>query len=143
MRAAGLEFGEATQYLVRRKVVNRFKATGFGYWNCDRLIPPSEKRIQATFKDQHGNFYRNHTAYLADRSQNTVYRLYATDETPLHFDPSSDNLLWIVTDDGKIARMRPEDFQNINPNKETYTFQLKLIDKEILNEQDVRAILQF
>ncbi len=143
LRAAGLQFGEATQYLVRRKVVNRFKATGFGFWNCDQLLPPSEQRALAAFKDQHGNFYRNHTAYLADRSRNTIYRLYATDKTPLHFDAGSDNLLWIVTDDHKIAVIRPEDFRKINVNKDTYTLQLKLIDQEILSEKDVRAILQF
>ncbi|MCB0593290.1 MAG: hypothetical protein H6557_27805 [Lewinellaceae bacterium] len=143
LRASGLEFGNATRYLVKRKVVNRFKATGFGFWNCDRLIPPAEQRVQAAFRDQHGNFYRNHTAYLVDRSENTVYRLYATDKTPLHFDANSENLLWIVTDDHKIAVARPEDFARINPEKNAYTLQLKLIDKEILNEEDVRAILQF
>lgn len=143
LQAQGIEFGASTRYLVRRKVVNRFKATGFGFWNCDRLIPPSEQRIQAAFRDQHGNFYRNHTAYLADNSKNTVYRLYATDDTPLRFDAGSENLLWIVTDDGKIALMRPEDFDKIKTDKETYTLPLKLIDKEIRSEEDVRAILQF
>ena len=143
LRANGLEFGKATQYLVRRKVINRFKATGFGFWNCDRLISPSEQGIQAAFRDQHGNFYRNHTAFLVDRTMNTIYRLYATDKTPLHFNADSDNLLWIVTDDQKIAVLRPEDFEKVNPEKDTYTLQLKLIDKEILNEEDVRAILQF
>lgn len=143
LRAAGLDFGQSTQYLVKRKAVNRFKATGFGFWNCDRLIPPAEHRVQAAFKDQHGNFYRHHTAYLVDRGMNTVYRLYATDETPLRFDADSDNLLWIVTDDQKIALMRPGDFHDINRKKEPYTLQLKLIDKEILTEEDVRSILQF
>ena len=142
-RAKGLEFGKATQYLVKRKVINRFKATGFGFWNCDRLIPPSEQRIQAAFRDQHGNFYRNHTAFLVDRTMNTIFRLYATDKTPLHFNTDSDNLLWIVTDEQKFAVLRPEDFEKVNAEKDTYTLQLKLIDKEILNEEDVRAILQF
>lgn len=143
LRAGGQEFGEATRYLIRRKVVNRFKATGFGFWNCDRLAPPAEERIQASFRDQHGNFYRSHTAYLADRSQNTVYRFYATDQTLLQFDPDSENLLWIVTDDHKIALISPEDFRKASVNKSSYTLPLKLIDKEIRTEEDVRAILPF
>ncbi len=143
LRAQGTEFGEDTRYLVRRKVINRFKATAFGIWNCDRPVPPSEQQILASFRDQHGNTYRNHTAYLVDKSRNTVFRFYATEDTPLHFNAHSENILWVVTDDNKIAVLRPEAFKRINQKKDSYTFQLQLVDKAIRNEEDVRDILQF
>lgn len=143
LREDGVDFGPATQYLVRRKVVNRFKATAFGIWNCGRPIPPSGEEVQAAFRDQYGNTYRNQVAFLADRSRNTLYRYYATESTLIRFDENSDNLLWMVTPDNRIALLRPESLRAAHSKKGEYTFQLTLVDKSIQTEEDIRAILHF
>ncbi|MCB0555141.1 MAG: hypothetical protein KDD02_16450 [Phaeodactylibacter sp.] len=143
LKTDGLEFGKATQYLARRKVINRFKATAFGIWNCARPILPPEEQIEASFKDQYGNSYRNQPVYLADKSQNTIYRFLATEDMPLHFDKNSDNLLWIVTPDHKIAILSPESLREASRKKGDYTLQLNLVDKTIRSEKEIRAILHF
>ncbi len=140
LKAKGLDHA-ATQEIVKRKVVNRFQATGFGIWNCDRPLPPEMMILAANFEDGNGNRFENKTAYLVDKSRNTVYQFLAEDGARMRFNKNSQNLLWLVTSDNKIAVFRPEDFIGINKEAEEHTFVLQTIDKEIKDEKDVREVL--
>ena len=133
----------ATEYIIKRKVINRFRATEMGIWNVDRPIPPSIKNMMASFQDKNGRKFEHNTAYLVDKSHNTVSKFCAGKNTPLHFNRNSDNLLWLLTEDNKIAVFRPEDFKRINQPKGSYTFEMTVIDKEIKSEADVREVLYF
>lgn len=134
---------QAIDHIIKRKVVNRFKATEMGIWNCDRPIPPAEQQIRASFVDKNGKQFDGRMAYLVDKSRNTVSRFYTTDSTPMNYNKNSENLLWMVTEENKIAVFRPEDFKRINKPKGSYEFELTVIDKEIKNEADVREVLHF
>ena len=142
LRDQGLAYA-ASQEIIKRKVINRFKATSFGIWNCDRPIPPDEYQIQARFVDQNGTRYNNHTAFLVDKSRNTVCRFYASKGANMNFNAKSENLMWIMTEEGKIAVFPPENFKKINQQKGDYTFNMTLVDREVKTESDVREILQF
>ncbi|MFT5911204.1 MAG: hypothetical protein ACI9XO_002734, partial [Paraglaciecola sp.] len=142
MQAAGNSH-QAIDHIIKRKVVNRFKATEMGIWNCDRPIPPFEQKINARFIDKHGNKFDGRMAYLVDKSRNTIIRFYTTDKTPINYNKNSDNLLWLLTTDNKIAVFRPDDFKRINKPKGNYEFEMVVIDKEIKNEADVRKVLHF
>ena len=61
----------------------------------------------------------------------------------MNYNSNSENLLWIVTEDNKIAVFRPEDFKQINRKKGDHTFELRLIDQTVQNEEEIRKILQF
>ncbi len=139
MRASGMDYA-ATEEIIKKKVVNRFRATGFGIWNCDRPLPPDEVILAVTFKDENNRVFENTTGYLVDKSRNTVYRFLATKGTPLSFNKNSENLLWLVTDDNKLAVFRPEQFKSVEKGKES-TFVLNTIDKRIEDESDVREVL--
>lgn len=134
---------QAIEQLIKRKVVNRFKATEMGIWNCDRPLPPAMQNIKASFADKNGNTFEKRMAYLVDKSRNTVCRFYTTDQTPMNYNKDSDNLLWLLTEDNKIAVFRPEDFKRINKPKGSYEFEMTVIDKEIKSEADVREVLYF
>ncbi|RMG88004.1 MAG: OmpH family outer membrane protein, partial [Bacteroidetes bacterium] len=126
--------------VISRKVINRFEADAFGIWNCDRPLPPYMVRLKARFTDQYGNHYDQKTAYLVDKSRNTITRFLATDGTELRFNLNSENLLWVV-DGRKIAVFRPENFKRINQPKGSYTFEMELVDKEVDSEETAREIL--
>ena len=139
LKASGLHYA-ATEEVIKKKVLNKFRATGFGIWNCDRPIPPDQVILAVTFKDENNRVFENTTGYLVDKSRNTVYRFLATKGTPLSFNKNSENLLWLVTEDNKLAVFRPEQFKSIEKGKES-TFVLNTIDKRIENEADVREVL--
>ncbi len=140
LKAKGLDYA-ATEEILKRKVINRFQATGFGIWNCDRPLPPDMMILAANFEDASGNKFENKTAYLVDKSRNTVYQFLAEDGTRMRFNKNSDNLLWFVTSDNKIAVFRPEDFKGINKETNEHTFVMETVDKEINDESDVREVL--
>ena len=140
LQAAGNTHG-ASDLIMRKKIVNRFRATSFGVWNCDRPLPPDIQLLSATFKTDKGQNLDNMTAYIVDKSQNTVNRFLATDEAYMSFNRNSQHLLWVVTEDNQIAVFRDEDFKAIPEGKRDFTFVLKETGKTIENEDDVREVL--
>lgn len=137
----------AVELILKRKVVNRFQATSLGIWNCDRPIPPNLVNSKATFKSSTGEIYDGNIGYFVDKSRNTVARFYVTEGTPMSFNKFSDNLVWLITKENKIAVFRPEDFKKIDVKggKETkhLDFVMTLIDREIKDEADAREVLYF
>lgn len=130
------------QAYIKRKVINRFRATSFGIWNCDRPIPPMEQEVAGRFKDQFGNYYNKNEAYLVDKSRNTIYRFLATNGAKVRFNVRSENVLWLVTEEGKIAVFKPEDFQQIKPTTNNFTFELELLDQKMEKASNLRATLE-
>lgn len=122
----------------RRKVINRFTVNSLGIWNCDRPLQPDKKEVMLQLKDQKGNVYQNITAFVVDKTHNTIYRYYAGEEQPLPLEESSENLLWVVTEDQKVALLRA-----VRPDEETSEMILTLIDEVLANEADVRRVLAF
>lgn len=132
-----------TEEIIKRKVVNRFSASSFGTWNCDRPLPPFIYELISIFKNKKGKQYANNTGYLVDKRRNTVQKFYATAGARIRFDKNTDNLLWIVTDDNKIAKFTPANFKQIKEGQTEYVFELEEVNEEISDAEDVRAILEF
>lgn len=122
----------------RRKVINRFTVNSLGLWNCDRPVRPDKKEVMFPLKDQKGNVYQNMTAFVVDKTHNTIYRYYAGEDQPLPLEESSENLLWVVTEDQKLALLRA-----VKPDEETSEMILTLIDEVLASEADVRRVLVF
>ena len=141
LRSRGLD-REASEKMITRKIINRFQASSFGIWNCDRPLPPFVARVKGDFKDADHHEYARHTAFLVNQNRITVARFHARPGAPVSFETQSDNLMWLVTPDNKIALFRPEKFRKINRKKGDYTFVLNVIDKAIQREEDVRRILE-
>ena len=140
LQSAGNTHG-VSDLIMRKKIVNRFRATSFGVWNCDRPLPPDIQLLSAKFKTDKGQNLDNMTAYIVDKSLNTVNRFLATDEAYMSFNRNSQHLLWVVTPDNKIAVFRDEDFKGIPEGERDFTFVLKDTGKAIENEEDVREVL--
>lgn len=140
LQAAGNVHG-ASDLILRKKIINRFRATSFGIWNCDRPLPPDIQLLSAKFKTDKGQKLDNMTAYIVDKSLNTVTRFLATDDAFMSFNRNSQHLLWVVTEDNKIAVFRNEDFKQIPEGEKDFTFVLKETGKTIENEEDVREVL--
>ena len=78
-----------------------------------------------------------------DKNKNTVYRFYANEKADVLYNKFSENLLWIVTRENKLAVFPPEKFKAIDKKEGKYTFVMDLVDEAIASEEDVRRILQF
>ncbi len=124
--------------LFRRKITNRFVASSLGIWNCDRPFLPEKMELNVALKGENGQIFQNTTAFVVDKAHNTVYRYYAAKGQPLKIDEQAKNLLWVVTEEEKIAL-----FQAAPNNKNDKELVLSLVDENIQNESDVRRALAF
>ena len=127
----------------KRKVRNQFRATGFGIWNCDRPVAPLEQTVKAKFVDTDGKPLDNLPAYLVDKTRNTVVRFLATRNTPIAYNTLSDNMLWIVTADQKIALVRPEQFKAVPEGASKHIFEAEVLKANTKEEQEIRRMLKF
>jgi hypothetical protein len=133
----------ATDLMIKQKVINRFAANSLGTWNCDRPLPPAVYLVKGDFVDDKSTKFDKDMAYMVDKSKNTVYRFYAKEEANVLYNKFSENLLWIVTRENKLAVFPPEKFKDIDKEEGDYTFVMDLHDEAIASEDDVRRILQF
>ncbi len=133
----------ASEEMVVREVLNRFSVTSFGIWNCDRPLPVYARSLKGKFTDQHSEKYQGLTAFRADKSRNTVAKFIASDGIKVQYNNKSDNLMWFVTKDNKIAVYRPEAFKQIKKKTGDFTFVMNLEEKEVDSEEDIREILNF
>ncbi|MFM9952311.1 MAG: hypothetical protein ACKV1O_30555 [Saprospiraceae bacterium] len=135
-------FTSTGEGMIRSKVINRFQVASLGIWSCDRPVPPAPKAVSAQFTDQQGQAVEGMVAYVADKNRNTLRRFLVTDGAKMNFDADSDNLLWMVTKDDKLALVNPGQFRKIGNNDE-HTFEFTVVDRKITNEAEVRELLKF
>lgn len=129
--------------LRKRKIRNQFRATGFGIWNCDRPVAPLEQQVQAKFVDNNGKLLQGVPGYLVDKTRNTVVRFLATRNTPIAYNTRSDNMLWLVTNDQKIALVRPEQFKVVPVGASKHIFEVEVLEANTKEEQEIRRMLKF
>ncbi len=131
-----------TETHARYKIINRFKVDRLGIWNCDRPIQQDVSKLKARFIDSNNVKHDLNTAFIVSKNKNTIKRHYTKEGSQLPIDAKDDNLMWLVTNDNKIAVFRPEEFKAINTKKGDHTFVMKVIDKDIQSKEDVREVLQ-
>ncbi len=133
-----------TDLMITNKVMNRFTVSEFGIWNCDRPLPPFIYNVQGDFVENKTNKkYKHNTAFMVDKTKNTVLRFYASEKADVIYDSQSENMMWMITEGNKVAMYRPEDFKKINKENGEHTFVMNLVDQPIESEEDLRRILTF
>jgi flagellar biosynthesis chaperone FliJ len=133
MRSMDLELENQT-------IVNRFKVKQFGIWNCDKPEVAEKRTVTAKFQDENGKSVDYYMVYVADKNNGRVQRFYTNQKTEITYNPDSENVMWLVSKDGKIAVAKAAEFNKIG-NKKRFTFTLNKITQQIDNKEDVKRIL--
>lgn len=126
--------------LLTDQVTTTLQLSRFGIWNVDYPVRPSAPQVRARFVNAEGNPIQGRTAWLADRARNTVFRYYAAKGTPVHLDPERHQVLWVVTESGRLAVLRREDLNGLSEEGET-TLVLTEIERELQSPEIVREII--
>ncbi len=130
--------------MIKQKVINRFEVSAFGIWNCDRPLPYYMSRVKGDFVDKKNKFLNNKQAFMVDKSRNTVSKFFTKQNKDVIYNKQSDNIMWLVTKENKLAVYRPEKFKEIEREGEgKVKFVLDIVDEVIDDEEDVRRILRF
>ncbi len=130
--------------MIKQKVINRFEVSSFGVWNCDRPLPYYMSRVKGDFVDKKNKLFNNKPAFMVDKSRNTVSKFYTKKDKDVVYNKDSDNIMWLVTKENKLAVYRPEKFKDLEREGQgKVKFVLDVVDEEIDDEDDVRRILRF
>lgn len=130
-----------TQVVQAEQVVYRtFQVKQFGIWNSD--CPQSMPRgveVMAKFESKDGSKLHLSAVYLVEKGKNAMYNLYVPEK--FSFNPEAENVLLVVTADGKLGWVKNDVFKLINNSTKNFTFKLELLDKEKYSPGDIDKIV--
>jgi hypothetical protein len=94
-------------------VVREFIINDFGIWNsdCPSSLPVGETLFVKLFDSRTKKPLVVNHVILVEKGKNAVYTYYASDLANFQFNPDAENLLWAVTQDGKLAICSDADLQ--------------------------------
>lgn len=127
---------------IRHKVINRFEATQLGVWNCDKPTEPKLAKVKTRFQDEHGSALRNRVGYVVDVNKNTITRFYTSRTAKIPIQHDADQLIWMLTDEQKLAVCRPASAKQLQPfEDDDQLIVMDVIDRPLHTEMDVREVL--
>lgn len=128
--------------LLARRVQHQFSIDRLGVYNCARPVQAELLNLQARYVDEAGVEIENRTAYVVNKGQNTVYRYLAADGAELSLNPQTDNLLWIVDANGRVAVADPAQLRQLTPGREA-TIRVRRYNDAPRDEASLRQMLQY
>ncbi len=118
-----------------------FNVTNFGTWNCDKATTkPQGEKVKAMFADKTGATLPLRKVFLIEKDKNAIFSYNKSDFENFKYDPEEENTLVAFTPDQQLAIYRPMDFNMKNP-KGKFTFEMDLVDVNIMNLDEVKNII--
>ncbi|MBL7779522.1 MAG: hypothetical protein JNK66_14675 [Chitinophagales bacterium] len=125
-------------------VYRTFTIQQFGIWNADcpsRL--PSGALVAAKFTDsKSGQPITVNQCYLVEKGRNAMYSFTAAGMSRFSFNPKSQNLIWVITNQLKVGVVHQEQFEkNTRGAGAEVRFHLEVIDKKFSSTDEVKEFL--
>jgi len=123
-----------------------FQVREFGMYNSDcPSNMPTGATVLASVTDDKGKPIPYNSLYMVDHGRNALYTISSNNgRANLSYNPESSTTFWIVTYDGKIAKIGPEEVKKLSPSEEGITpisLAMHISDKELKTEKEISAFL--
>lgn len=101
-------------------VVREFVIRDFGIWNsdCPSSLPEGQPMLVKLLDSRTKKPMVVNHVVLVEKGKNAIFTYYANDLVNFQFNKNAENLLWAVTQDGKLAVCSNDDLQAIAGKKE-------------------------
>ena len=100
---------------------------------------PQGVEIFVNFENTSGEKLNISAVYLVEKGKNALYNLYVPRK--LSFNPSSENVLLVITSSGKFGWVKNDVFESIGKDKKTFTFKLNIMEQQEYKSADINNIL--
>ena len=121
-----------------RKIMRTLEVNQFGVVNLDYPhVYPKGAKVEASFVDDNGNPIVLKQVVLVELGVNALYRYTKT----VHFNPESQNILWGMTEDGKLAYFRVSDFKNLKERSGKVVFKMRVHPEDLKTYDDIMNVL--
>ena len=120
------------------KIMRTLQVNQFGLVNLDwPHVYPKGAKVEASFVDDNGNPIVLKQVVLLELGVNALYRYTKT----VHFNPESQNILWGMTEDGKLAYFTASDFKNLEARSGKVAFKMRVHPEELKTYDDIMNVL--
>lgn len=118
-----------------------FTVNRFGVFNCDtpRNLPKG-KTVLANYETENGDPIHQ-TIKLIEEGNRAIYHFYSGYKQ-LKFNPNQKNLLISVTDDNKIAVVKPEEFKEIEKKSGKCVIKMKECEEELTSKREIEEFVK-
>jgi len=121
-------------------VYRSYMVDKFGFWNSDMpCVLPKGLLIQAKFR--FNNIDLNTSVTLIDKSIRGVYKFYPYNQFQFSLNPESKNIIWAITDDGKLVYFHKFNEINESMNEKPYTFDMTLVEGKFETYEQLRVLV--
>ncbi len=121
-----------------QKIIRSLQVNKFGFVNVDRPIDyPQGATITPIFVDENDEKIDLKEVVLIETGRNSLYRY--TNE--IKFNPRNNNLLWGLTNKGKLAYFTKENFNKIEKNKGEVTLKMRVHPVDLNSYDEIIAVL--
>jgi hypothetical protein len=123
-------------------VVREFVIANFGVWNsdCPSSLPEGEPMIVKLIDSRTKKPMVVNHVILVEKGRNAIYTYYANDLVNFQFNKNAENLLWAVTQDGKLAVCSNDDLQNI-AGKKSANLTMTVSAEDLKTAEQARLVL--
>ena len=120
------------------KIMRTLEVNQFGLVNLDYPhVYPKGAKLDASFVDENGKALDLKQVVLVEMGVNALYRYTKT----IHFNPESQNVLWGLTEDNKLAYFTIEDFKALKARSGEVVFKMRVHPEELKTYDEIMAVL--
>ena len=120
------------------KIMRTLQVNQFGLVNLDwPHVYPKGAKVDASFVDENGMPIVLKQVVLVELGVNALYRYTRT----VHFNPESQNILWGMMEDGKLAYFTASDFKNLEARSGNVVFKMRVHPTELKTYDDIMNVL--
>ncbi len=124
---------KATEKLMRTLEVN-----DFGFINIDYPIDyPQGGSFKPQYVDKNNKSLKLNNVVLVEKGRNALFRY--TKE--IKYNPKNENLLWGITNEGKLAYFKNEQFERLDFKKEIQTLEMNVYSEKELTYDKILSVL--
>jgi hypothetical protein len=121
-----------------KKIMRTLEVNQFGVVNLDYPhVYPKGAKLDASFVDENGKALDLKQVVLVEMGVNALYRYTKT----IHFNPESQNVLWGLTEDNKLAYFTIEDFKALKARSGKVVFKMRVHPTELKTYDDIMNVL--
>jgi hypothetical protein len=120
------------------KILRTLTINNFGFVNCDYPKSyPSGGEINPIYVDENGKPIVLDNVVLVEKNTNALFRYSAN----VKYNPSSNNLLWGLTNDNKIAFIKNADFKSLKNTNSRQKVRMHIHNEKVNTYEDVMKVL--
>ncbi|MDB5281504.1 MAG: high-affnity carbon uptake protein Hat/HatR [Bacteroidota bacterium] len=121
-----------------------FRVADFGIWNCDcpNKLPKGACVLAKLTDSRTKKPVLIQSCYLVEKGRNAMFTYSTEGLKNFRFDPTKENMIWVVTNDLRVAIVKPDQFKAAIKGSTEMDVELNVLDRSFKSSDVVRAYLE-